>query len=461
MPRATNLKLKNLAITFPQNDTDKEVVLQRIKELYKSKLKHAIVGAELHKDGGKHLHCLIMLNTDNHRHYFRDLDKLAGKRGDYKPTRSCKSWAKYCIKDGDFTTFPHNWDAKGYAATKDKKTSAKSVLVATAILEGTSNAELARHPEYRGYFLEKKQKIEQYRSFIQELETHQDKYPFFIPVTDPLENVNDSIIAAWLAKNIRKPRPLRQRQLWIFGKTEMGKTSLLINLAKMLKVFHFPIYTFPFVEGFNNQFELIVFEEFSGGVPINFLNQFVDGSPIGINKKGSYVMKRKNIPVIVLSNLSIEEVYEKAGNKRPAVLEALKSRFREIYVDKPIDLYYKHDFEVIPDEEEAPVDPTMETNQQDSSSSESESSEDSDETPRRPAITTPFNPLTISSNQIDLQFLDDSSESIDYSAPPIKRTHAIAFKSTPRHSDTNTFHTAINQAAKDKEDLQNKRRKNK
>ena len=72
--------------------------------------------------------------------------------------------------------------------------------------------------------------------------------------------------------------------------------------------------------------------------------------------KGAQKMKLKNIPLIVLSNLTIAQCYHKAVEKSPHLVEALQTRFLEIVLTEPIDL----DNIVFPTQENTEVQPAME-----------------------------------------------------------------------------------------------------
>ena len=72
--------------------------------------------------------------------------------------------------------------------------------------------------------------------------------------------------------------------------------------------------------------------------------------------KGAQKMKLKNIPLIVLSNLTIAQCYHKAVEKTPHLVEALQTRFLEVTLTEPLDL----DNIVWPTQENTAVQPAME-----------------------------------------------------------------------------------------------------
>ena len=84
--------------------------------------------------------------------------------------------------------------------------------------------------------------------------------------------------------------------------------------------------------------ELLWMDEFKGQKTIQFLNLVAQGAPMTLRIKGAQKMKLKNIPLIVLSNLTIAQCYHKAVEKSPHLVEALQTRFLEVTLTDPLDL---------------------------------------------------------------------------------------------------------------------------
>lgn len=78
-------------------------------------------------------------------------------------------------------------------------------------------------------------------------------------------------------------------------------------------------------------FKLTVLDEFKATKTIQWLNQWLQGSPMPIRKKGSQSIKTDNLPVIILSNYSIEECYSKASHDK---IESLKARLEIVSVSE-------------------------------------------------------------------------------------------------------------------------------
>lgn len=109
---------KQFFATFPQNETTKEVAMDRLKEHFKDNLEYAIVSQEKHKDGNHHLH--ITFKTLNRCTYKKSdcFDFIGDKHGDYKTAD--KGAIIYTIKEGDYIEY--NIDVKKYIKNTAKKT---------------------------------------------------------------------------------------------------------------------------------------------------------------------------------------------------------------------------------------------------------------------------------------------------------------------------------------------------
>ena len=96
-----------------------------------------------------------------------------------------------------------------------------------------------------------------------------------------------------------------------------------MELEKYLKVFWVPMDGDGFIDGFQDEYDLIVFDEFKSQFKLTWLNQFIVGSPMSVNVKGAKTTKVKNTPVIFLSNFGICQSY-KESPAREAFMDRLK-----------------------------------------------------------------------------------------------------------------------------------------
>ena len=105
--------------------------------------------------------------------------------------------------------------------------------------------------------------------------------------------------------------PEKRRHLWIWGSSNTGKTTLLRNQMKEKGYDNF--FQIPSNNdwvGYNDQYYLY-FDEYKGQLTIQELNKICDGGA-KMNVKGGSVMLRYDVQVIILSNFSIEECYNRA-----------------------------------------------------------------------------------------------------------------------------------------------------
>lgn len=96
-------------------------------------------------------------------------------------------------------------------------------------------------------------------------------------------------------------------------------------------------------DGYSDKYDWAYFDEFRGQKKVNWLNSFTDGSPVPLNVRNSRpYIKRKNLPVIICSNMSIQGIFH---NVNPLLLAALESRFIEIRTteDENIDIQFEFD----------------------------------------------------------------------------------------------------------------------
>ena len=136
-------------------------------------------------------------------------------------------------------------------------------------------------------------------------------------------------ILDWLHANVISgdDRIFKQAQLMIIGRSGVGKSSFTMALRRYCR-----IYDLPMDEGFydaftNDGYDVILMDEYRSQKTIQFLNAFVQGSPIYLRVKGGQYLKKKNLPVILLSNYEPASSYHKVQRDNPEVLDAFMSRW--------------------------------------------------------------------------------------------------------------------------------------
>lgn len=148
--------------------------------------------------------------------------------------------------------------------------------------------------------------------------------------------LSTKVIASWIHDNcMNGRRPFRTPQLYIWGPTRMGKTSLVNQLRECVNTYDIPPYEdfYDFWE--DDIYGLAVFDEFEGQKTIQWMNQWLDGSRVTLRKKGSQVRKLHNVPTIILSNLSPMEAYHHKGEE---LLNTFLGRIEIVHVTSFIDV---------------------------------------------------------------------------------------------------------------------------
>lgn len=319
--KGLRLQAKSFFLTFPQCSTPKNIALENLKKLLGSNLLGASVALEHHADGQPHLHLAVFLLDQLRTRDVNYFDCVVGKHGNYQAIRSVRAVLDYVSKADKevltYGTLPIQMSALRQS---------KSTIVAEMIRSGSSVTSIIKaHP---GYSLQNLMKIRTFQSYCTELEAKESLLSLPLPIRPPEEANTDQLsIIGWLNTNLFTARKFKQRQLYLYGITDSGKTSLVMNLMRALS-----IYWIPNGEDFydlyeDNKYDLAVIDEFKGDQKkIQWLNLFLQGLPMNLRVKGGQVMKKQNIPTIILSNFSPQEAYPKIYIKDATKLETFLSR---------------------------------------------------------------------------------------------------------------------------------------
>jgi len=331
--RTFRLATKQLYLTYPQCSVKKEVVLQRIKEMWKENLLWALVAEELHKDGTPHLHAAVCLKDRWQTRRVNALDVLTGQHGNYQSMRRPVDVLKYCMKDNNYIT--EGIDAPEYVRLREKKQSTKTSVMATLINEGGSieDARLADP----GFFLMHKAKIEGYHAYMQRrLAPTTPLKPWTVPVlTACLPEERD--ILDWLQNNIKVTRTAAQEHLYVWGDTGLGKTTFLASLREYLRVYDIPPSEDWYDTYEDGQYDIAFLDEFKANKTLQWLNSWLQGHPFLLKRKGtSPYLKKDNLPTIICSNYSIYDAY---NHTLPHHLAPLARRVQCVHIHAQINIF--------------------------------------------------------------------------------------------------------------------------
>lgn len=313
---------KTFFFTYPKCDVPKEQAMAQLKQVG---VVWAIVCQEKHKDGTNHLHMcgswIKKPDVRNASHY----DFITGKHGNYRAMKKKYECIKYVTKDTDYIVF--NFDVEDYL-TKHKPKQKIGDKVVKMITEGATKQQIRE--EYPGYYLIHRNNILTLMSEI-EIEEQEKPTTFECPEADESKK-GWKEVETWLFQNILKKRKHKQAQLWLFGPPNSGKSYFLNKLRENLRVYNLSLDKWD-DEYDDNDYDLIVCDEYTGGKTVSYMNQLAEGTVMNMLRRNRAPYKKKlNLPLIISSNYNIEHVYSKVPLMS---IDALKCRFQQIYVDEP------------------------------------------------------------------------------------------------------------------------------
>ncbi len=322
-------------LTFPKCEVSPNLALTRV--IFKhTDLKWIVCSQEKHLDGSNHLHLCIWLKK---KISYRDpnyWDFIAKKHGNYQVARDIVHVLKYVTKHNNYVS--HGIDVQSYLKSKKSKKGLSFEWAAAQMKAGASIEDLDE--ENPAIVLQNLRKLQDYQRFLnrKKRKLAGSNLTAWTPI-DLLSLPQDfRSLGAWLNSNLGSPRIFKQKQLWIYGGTNLGKTSLMMSLMKYFRIYLVPL-DCRYLDDYDDaEYDLIMFDEFKGQKTIRWLNGFVEGSPFPVLRRYNSTIKNKNLPVIVLSNYSIEESYSKVNMFHPMRLDTVRTRFQVEEVRKFINV---------------------------------------------------------------------------------------------------------------------------
>lgn len=301
--------------------------MQHIQWLFGEDLEGAVVAEELHEDGSPHLHACIVLKK---RLHLTDagmiLDPLTAQHGNYQAVRHFHDCLRYVIKDKSYVE--HKLNVEEILRKKGGKFAEAVMMLA----EGKQLEEL--ETEYLPTIAMHKRKLDEFIAWcdIKRMRANLVEYAGLVYEGTHLQT---QLIVDWLNRNVREPREFKQTQLWVAGPPNYGKTTLINMLNSRLSTYMMPLDE-EFYDAYNDQdYDLVVLDEFKAHKTIQFLNLWAQGGQMTIRKKGSQGVKKKNLPLVILSNYTPKECYSKSSDY---ALAPLLVRFQVINLGDPIDI---------------------------------------------------------------------------------------------------------------------------
>ncbi len=315
-------------LTYPQCDYAKEGVLQCAISKWGKELNWIVIAKEAHQDGSPHLHVGICFSAKKDFRSSNWADFLTKKHGSYEAMKSMKKTLEYLLKS-DPAPLSHGIDPEAWLAGKTPV----SQRVETMLLSGKTLEEIL--PLAPGYLLKNLRQVEHFAHWAERMRIRNRS-----PVWDPVHAVEPGVsanvaIASWLNRNILQERHHKQRQLWIHGPANLGKSTLLIWLSDNLRVLWMPKEENYYDLWEDGVYDLVVFDEFRGQKKLTFMNEFLEGVPLCLPFKGGQRMKMQNLPVIICSNGGPVECYSRVDM---VWVEPLLARLEVVNVQEFIEI---------------------------------------------------------------------------------------------------------------------------
>lgn len=356
------MRTRRLFLTYPQVpaynvDYFTEKFLEHIRLMpfheSSSPFKY-VVARELHKDLGIHFHVFLEYAVPVQITSNRSFDIL-DSHPNIQSVRSAANVVKYVTKDDEFKTNFSDEEMKSLIAASGKR-SALAMASLRIVKNPDALTKLAlEFPEvyvrhHRGL---KALQTLVYANKSQTCRFKHDIVGFWdywtpVPVITTTQllycmtggsDATNQIIA-WIKTSLVPPfdLPHRAPHLYIYGPTCTGKTTLTKVFRDFFSCFEIPFHLNGFFDGFDDEaFDVAIWEDFGPGMlyTLGFMKRWFEGIPVPLNVKGSSTTKRRNLPQILTSNYSVEELYHKKTHRD---LEPLLSRLTIVSIEKVDDL---------------------------------------------------------------------------------------------------------------------------
>jgi hypothetical protein len=115
--------------------------------------------------------------------------------------------------------------------------------------------------------------------------------------------------------------------VYIWGGTGIGKTRYVMDGCGYANVYAVNNYKNPF-DGYAGE-NVMLFDEFSGSIPIPMMNTYLDGYPLSLparyNNKVAYYEK-----VFIVSNVDLREQYKREQAEQPEIWAAFLRRINKV-----------------------------------------------------------------------------------------------------------------------------------
>lgn len=347
--------VRKILVTYPRCGKLKELEAGLISEFGQpgtstSRIQAYAISREKHKDGSFHLHLALEFTKDQTIRGNR-MSRLVGSQCNIaKAGRRPFDWinvVKYVCgsvekKVGEYSeviTYPHDLldtILKKEALLVNRKERVGHAAQAFKLfVDGKSVLQVLTEIPSLGTQVRSLQAL---KALIEDEAEEMLCTPKYVlsSVEPIIDHPNTSALVDWFQSNFLSTvaRTLRSPALYIHGPPAIGKTTLVQTLQEFFRIY---IMTNEKqnVDGWeNNKYDLVVFDEFLGQWPVTFMNQFLDGSYMRIQRKClPSKLKTQNVPVVILSNKPPDAHYQ---NVDEVIRKAFISRLQVVSFDESL-----------------------------------------------------------------------------------------------------------------------------
>lgn len=327
---------KNFFLTYPQCPVGKTVALDLLKLVFGDDA-HFCVVQERHLDGNFHLHALVQCprQRDFYQSSFADLvmtEPVALYHGNYTCVRNLKSTVEYLLKsDLNPLYFPAEYRPTGKKACKWDD--------CASLIESGASLETIRKSD-PGFFFNNYEKIRKATTYMKSVTMQGNVIGLepFLSWSVPVERflgLSVSTIAVWTRlRSLLQTGVSDKRHLYLWGSPGIGKSTFLTKLRQFLRIYVIPTEDFYCLYE-DQKYDLAVLDEFKASKPIQWLNQFMDGSPVGMSLrvKGAQILKTDFLPTILVSNYPLDSPDMYTNLYQSVQMEALQRRLLTVQMD--------------------------------------------------------------------------------------------------------------------------------
>ncbi len=330
--------VKRFFLTWPQIADIDDVGVEEAARMVRRYLKKngyrdqwIVLGKEDHEESGSHYHCAVQLRKVSRVSMLKLFDGIFEKHGNYQKMKgSARKAIKYVIKEGTFCALGIDVDAA------IKKVNAQGGYRCMQLIAHGMNLKKIRE-EMPGYYITNMPKIKSAIAMEKVFKEPEKEEWFRFNLSnvwyDKLEEPKYQIMK-WVNENLKMKRMFKQEQLYIHGEHNLGKTTLVNYLEKYFRIYYMPHEDF-YDHWDDDEYDLVVIDEFKGRKLIQWMNQFLQGSTMPLRIKGGQILKRSNPAVIILSNYNLEGAYCNSDQDK---LESLRCRLKIIEVNEYLDI---------------------------------------------------------------------------------------------------------------------------